>query len=233
MIVHGKTNWIFAFTLITVLVLSGCAAFAPPPPFPTDPNAEQHYDAGERLLEAQRYELAAGEYEQSLEYESGAYVTHAKLAVAYFGQQKFVEAARQFEASYELWGGPSSGSAWAIMQAASLQRAGDRIEAETLLRSWTGSGVVVTAVGSYTSGQPLKGDWKLFANYLQGSIDEASVLEQVTPDNMPMAYLVLGISNSANGVPETAGKFVEMAEDAITNQRGWTIALSGARTSKM
>jgi len=228
MINHGKIKWILASTLLTAFVISGCAGFTPPPPFPTDPNARNHYDAGDRFLEAQRYELAAAEYEKSLEFENVAYITHSKLAVAYFGQQKFVDAARQFEASYQLWGGPSSGSAWAIMQAVSLQRAGNQDEAETLLRSWTGSGVVVTGVGSYIAGQPLKGNWKLLANYLQSSVDETSILDQVTSDYMPIAYLVLGISNAANGNTEAARKFLQLATGAITPRTGWRFALARA-----
>ena len=229
MINHGKTNWILASTLITAFVISGCAGFTPPPPFPTDPNARNHYDAGDRFLEAQSYEMAAAEYEKSLEFETVAYITHSKLAVAYFGQQKFVDAARQFEASYQLWGGPSSGPAWAIMQAVSLQRAGNQDEAETLLRSWTAPGVVCPPTGCYTAGDPLRGPVKLLARYLLGAVDENSVLDQATSDYLPFSYLVIGISNATKGDTERAKEFLQLfAATTTTPKSGWTFALARA-----
>ena len=229
MINHGKTNWILASTLITAFVISGCAGFTPPPPFPTDPNARNHYDAGDRFLEAQSYEMAAAEYEKSLEFETVAYITHSKLAVAYFGQQKFVDAARQFEASYQLWGGPSSGPAWAIMQAVSLQRAGNQDEAETLLRSWTAPGVVCPPTGCYTAGDPLRGPVKLLARYLLGAVDENSVLDQTPADYLPFSYLVIGISNATKGDTERAKEFLQLfAATTTTPKSGWTFALARA-----
>lgn len=235
MISYRKTIWILTSTLITAFVLSSCAGSTPPSPFPTDPNAQNHYDAGERFLEAQRYEMAAVEFEKSLQFEDVAYITHLKLAVAYFGKQKFADAALQFEATYRLWGGPSSGPGWAILEAVSLQRAGNQDEAETLLRSWTGPGVVVTGVGAYTAGQPLTGFNKLLARYLQGSVDDNSVLDQATSDSrhahyLPLAYLVIGISNAANGDTEAARKFLQLAADAyyLLNRSGWSFALARA-----
>ncbi len=228
MINHRNTNRTLAATLIGAFALSACAVFTPPPPFPTDPNAKNYYDAGERFLEAQRYELAAAEYEKSLYIESVAYISHSKLSVAYFGQQKFADAARQFEASYQLWGGPSSGPAWALLEAVSLQRAGDQDEAETLLRSWTGPGVVITAVGAYSAGQPLTGFNALLARYLQGTVDENIVLDQATSDDLPLAYLVIGISNAANSNTEDARKFLQLAADVNPNRSGWSHALARA-----
>lgn len=229
MINYGKTNWILASTLITAFVLSGCAGFTPPPPFPTDPNAQNHYDAGERFLEAQRYDMAAAEFEKSLEFESVAYITHSKLAVAYFVQQKFADAARQFEATYWLWGGPGSGAAWAIMQAVSLQRAGNQDEAETLLRQWTASGVVCAPTGCYTAGDPLRGPVKLLARYLLGAVDENSVLNQTPADSLPFSYLVIGISNATKGDTERAKEFLQLfAATTTTPKSGWTFALARA-----
>lgn len=232
MINRRKTNWILVSTLITAFVLSGCAGFTPPSPFPTDPNAQNHYDAGERFLEAQRYEMAALEFEKSLEFENVAYIPHSKLAVAYFGQQKFVDAAWEFEASYQLWGGAMSGPAWAILQAVSLQRAGNQDEAETLLRSWswTRPTTVCDGVGCYTAGRPLKGNFKLLASYLQDSIDETSLLDQSTADDQPFTNLVIGISNAAKGDTEAARNFLQLAADAyhLLNRSGWSFALARA-----
>ena len=233
MINHGKTNWILASTLITAFVLSGCVGFTPPSPFPTDPNAQNHYDAGERFLEAQRYEMAAVEFEKSLEFESVAYITHSKLAVAYFGQQKFVDGARQFEATYQLWGGAMSGPGWAILQAVSLQRAGNQDEAETLLRSWSWTlpTTVCTGIGvCYAASRPLEGNGKLLASYLQGSIDETSLLAQSTADDQPFTNLVIGLSNAAKGDTEAARKFLQLAADAyhLLNRSGWSFALARA-----
>ena len=173
--------------------------------------------------------MAAAEFEKSLEFESVAYITHSKLAVAYFGQQKFADAARQFEATYRLWGGPSSGPAWAIMEAVSLQRAGNKDEAERLLRYWTGPGIVVTGVGAYTTGQPLRGPSKLLARYLLGAVDENSVLDQAPADFLPFAYLVIGISNATKGDTERARKFLQLFAAATTAPRsGWSFALARA-----
>lgn len=225
---HGKTNWILASTLITVFVLSGCAGMIPPPPFPTEPNAENHYDAGERFLEAQRYEMAAAEYEKSLEFESGAYNTHTKLAVAYFGQQKFGDAAKQFEATYHLWGGASSGEVWALIQAVSLQRAGDDEQAEELLRQWTRQGVMLSIAdhyGAWNARQPLRGHSKLLARYLVGDVDEDSVLVELPKEWLEVAYMTFGLSNAAKGDTERAGEFLQLAEGVISNRSGWSIAL--------
>ncbi len=208
--------------ILVALVVAGCAA--PPSPFPTDPNARKHYDDGDRFLEAQRYELAAAEYEKSLQFESVAYITPSKLAVAYFGQQKFAEAARQFEASYRLWGGPRNGPAWALMQAVTLQRAGNKDEAEKLLRHWTGPGVVCTPM-CYTAGEPLQGIENLLARYLLGSVDENNVLGQAKSDYLPLAYLVIGISSAAKGDKVNAKKFLQLAAGAIDNRGGWLFAL--------
>ena len=210
--------------ILVALVVAGCAT-TPPPQFPTEPTARRHYVAGERFLEAQRYEMAAAEFEQSLEFESGAYITHAKLAVAYFGQQRFADAARQFEATGRLWGGPSSEPWWAILQAVSLQRAGNNDEAERLLRHWTGPGVVGTALGFYTAGQPLPGDWKLLARYLLGDVDEDSVLAELPITLLSSAYVIFGISNAARGDTERAGEFLCLADSVLRNRSGYSVAL--------
>lgn len=216
--------------ILVALIVAGCAGLTPPPAFPTEPNALQHYNFGQRFLEGQHYDMAAAEFEKSLEFESVAYITHSKLAVAYFGQQKFADAARQFEATYRLWGGPSSGPGWAIMEAVSLQRAGKEDEAEKLLQHWTGPGIVPSGVGTFiTVGEPLPGFWKMLARYLLGSVDENSVLDQAPADFLPSAYLVIGISNATKGDTERARKFLKLFATATTTPTsGWTFALARA-----
>jgi tetratricopeptide (TPR) repeat protein len=209
--------------ILVAVVVAGCAT--PPSPFPRDPNARRHYDAGDRLLDAQRFESAAAEYEMSLQIESIAYIAHTKLAVAYIGQRKFAEAARQFEETYRLWGGPRGGPGWAIMQALALQRSGKNDEAEKLLRHWTGPGIVVTGTGAYTAGEPLQGFSNLLARYLLGSIDESSVLGAATSDQKSYAYLVIGISSAAKGDKPKARKFLQLAADTMDHRGGWRFAL--------
>lgn len=125
-----------------------------------------------------------------------------------------------------------SGPAWAILQAVSLQRAGNQDEAETLLRSWswTRPTTVCDGVGCYTAGRPLKGNFKLLASYLQDSIDETSLLDQSTADDQPFTNLVIGISNAAKGDTEAARNFLQLAADAyhLLNRSGWSFALARA-----
>ena len=214
------------FLITITLVVVGCAT--PPPPFPKDQNARKHYDAGDRFLEEQRYEMAAVEYENSLQLESGAYITHSKLAVAYFGQEKFSEAAQQFEESYQLWGGPSSGPAWAIMQAVTLQRSGDKSDAEKaekLLKQWTGSGILAIATGQViSSGEPLSGFTEKLAKYLLGYIDENNILASAKSNEKPLIYLTFAISNAAKGDIQSAKKFLQLAEGVVPTH-GWQFAL--------
>ncbi len=215
--------------LFLVALFTGCAGLAQPPPFPTHPDARKHYEAGEQLLEAQRYEMAAAEYEKSLQFESVAYITHMKLGVAYFGQHKFAEAARQFEETHRLWGGgPRDAPVYGILQAVTLQRAGNRDVAEKLLRGWSGPGIGVTPFGAFSAGGTLPRHWKVVAGYLLGSIDEKRVLGRVaSSDHRPYVYLVIGIANAGKGDTEKAKKFLQLAADA-TRPGGWGFALARA-----
>ncbi len=120
------------------------------------------------------------EYRRSIEIESEAFLSHARIATAYYAQQKYLDAASSFKSATDLTGGPKNAGPLPILQALSLMRGGKIQEAEELL--FIGSG-------------NMSGIWKTAAGYLLGSVSEADYLEKAPQSDLSFPYLIIGIKN--------------------------------------
>ena len=183
--------------------MTACETIGPlSPAYPTDAEAKKHYALGANYLEEGAYEKAAQELRRSIEIESEPFLPHARLATAYYAQQKYFEASAAFERATELTGGPRNAGPFPIMQALSLMRGGKTeearklLEAQKLLKEISGSDIVVTGVGSYYVGSGRSpGIWKTAARYLLGSVSEKDYLKRAPQSDLSFPYLIIGIKS--------------------------------------
>jgi tetratricopeptide (TPR) repeat protein len=204
-----------------------CERIVPPPPFPHSAEALRYCAAGDDLLGAQLYETAITAYQSCVRIDATAYVPPVKLAVAYFAQGKFSEAAQQFETANRLWGGgPRGAPLFGIMEAAMMQLAGQQEEAEEFLRRWTGSAVVVAGDRAFFAGPKLDRNWRPFADYLLGDIDESRMFKK--GGDVVVAHLLVGLTSLRAGDAAKASSAFASAMQAVENPSGWMYAMAVA-----
>lgn len=197
---HTLIRILLAFT---VLAMTACETTGPESAmYPNDAEAKKYYAIGANYLEDGDYKKAEQELRRSIEIESGSFIPHARLATAYYAQQKFFDASATFERATELTGGPQNGGAFTIMQALSLMRGGKTeqarklLEAQILIKETSSPNIVVTGVGSYFAGSGRAyGVWKTAAGYLLVSISEQEYLERTPQSELSFPYLFIGINS--------------------------------------
>ena len=185
------------------------------PLYPTNAAAKNHYLLGDNYLKSGEYEKAAQEFRRTIEIERAPVLPHARLATAYYAQQKYLDAAASFNRATELVGGPSNAVELPIMQVLSLMRGGKTAEAEKLLKEWTGPAIVAPPIGGayYVGAGKLAGFAKTTARYLLGDISEDNYLEKAPEGNLSFPYLFVGIKNVVDKNNQVAHEYLSKALD--------------------
>lgn len=216
---------IWGLLLISAFFAAGCATTVPPS-YPENPEARKHYDLGALFMQTEQYEMAIKEFQTSLQLDPEPFLTHAKLATAFYAQQKFNHAAEKFEEAYVLWEGPGNAPAYAILQVLCLLRGGEMEQAEKLLRSWSGPSIATSLGQAYSvgSGKLPSGWWKEVAKYLLSDVNEERVLENAKTE-ISFAYLIIGVNSIVKGDIEKAEKYLPMVMD-IAGQSTMRFALA-------
>lgn len=220
------------FLMLAVSVVGGCETVRQKaPPYPESTTARMHYELGNKFLNTGDYVQAADQFRQSIKIEDGAFLPYARLATAYYGQQKYLDAATAFSRATEVSGGPRNAGPFPILQALSLMRGGQVQEAEALLKRWSGPDVVVDATGSYYAGAgTLPGIWKTAARYVLGEVSEADYLAEAPQDDLSFPYLIIGIRDV---IDEKGPKARESLSKVVSVAPGgtWRVALARAELS--
>jgi tetratricopeptide (TPR) repeat protein len=234
-----KRHTIYAASALLALAIAGCATTAEyvGPTFPLTPAAEDHYTTGNECLAQGRYELAAEEFQQSVDLEPAALLSHVRLGLALFGDGRFGEAAGSFQHACEMTGGPGTwGSAsFCVLQAASLMRGSDieQEQARQLLKAWSSPGIAMVGSSAISTGSgSLPGGWKKLAGYLLGKVSEDDILGFDHAEAGYFTYLFVGLDNARRGNHEEADACLRTVL-ANVHSDGWRYDLAKIELRRM
>ena len=215
--------------IISILALSGCAVSGSKiQTFPSSEEASVAYDAALVAMDMGQYQAAIKGFKQSISLEPSPFLPHAWLAVAYYSNQHYRQAAMEFKNATEILGGVEESGPLPLMQALSLMRAGDDNEAKELLEILSAPNISTTGVGSYYSGGGTsQGIWKVAAGYLLGNVSEEEYLGKAPQKDLTFPYLIIGINQIVkNDFAEAKAMLTKQI--AVSGKGRWSHAMGEA-----